>query len=138
VQYIHTNPLEFLNHVIVCQNIIPKHMIVAYDVAYDKSVMYGFHKHGGIDGASHYVLWAKVALNPKKKETNFEGYVFVVQKFGPPLWIRLDFAIEHILIKDHIEVARVGIRNLCIISSFTKNQVLYFNTSVNPVHNARI
>jgi hypothetical protein len=55
VQYIHTNPLEFLNDVIVCQGIFPKHMIVVYDVAYYKLVMYGFHIHGGIDGASHYV-----------------------------------------------------------------------------------
>jgi hypothetical protein len=101
-------------------------MIVVYDVAYDKLVMYGFHKHGGIDGASHYVLWAKVALNQKKKETKFEGYVFVVQKFGPPLWIRLDFAIEHILIKDHIEVARVGIRNPCNYQFIYKKSSIIF------------
>jgi hypothetical protein len=48
VQYIHTNPLESLNHVIVCQGIFPKHMIVVYDVAYDKLAMYGFQIHGGI------------------------------------------------------------------------------------------
>jgi hypothetical protein len=80
VQYIHTNPLEFFNHAIVCQGILLKQMIVVYDVAYDKLVMYGFHIHGRIHGISHYVLWAKVALDQKRKETIFEGYVFVVQK----------------------------------------------------------
>ncbi len=56
MKYIHTNPLEFFNHVTICQGILPKQMIVVYDVANDKLVMYGFHIHGGIDGASHYVL----------------------------------------------------------------------------------
>jgi hypothetical protein len=73
---------------------------------------------------------SKGSIRPKKKETYFEGYVFVVRKFGPPLWIKLDFAIEHILIKDRIEIARVGIRNPCTIDSSTKNQVLYFNRCV--------
>ncbi len=100
-------------------------MIVVYDVAYYKLVMYGFHIHGGIDGASHYVSWAKVALDQKRKETIFEGYVFVVQKFGPPLWLRLGFAMNTFLSKahsyqKHIEVARVGIRNPYIIGSSKK------------------
>ena len=53
-------------------------------VAYDKLVNYGFHVHAGIDGVSHYMLWAKVALD-KKKTTIFEPYIRTVEKFGFPL-----------------------------------------------------
>jgi hypothetical protein len=44
---------------------------VVYDVAYYKLVMYGFHIHGGIDGASHYVIVSKGSIGPKKKGNNF-------------------------------------------------------------------
>jgi hypothetical protein len=53
-------------------------MIVVYDGAYDKLVVHGFHTHAGIDGASHYVLWAKVTLD-NRKEIIFEGYVSIEQ-----------------------------------------------------------
>jgi len=42
---------------------------VVGDVAYEKKFMYGFCAHMGIDGALHYVLQAKVALDQKKGET---------------------------------------------------------------------
>ena len=71
-------------------------------LAYDKLVNYGFCVHAKIDGASHYMLWAKVALD-KKKTTIFEPYVRTMEKFGCPLRIRSDFAKEHVLIKEHIE-----------------------------------
>lgn len=37
--------------------------IVCLLTAYDKLAMYGLRVHGCIDGASHYVLYAKVASN---------------------------------------------------------------------------
>jgi hypothetical protein len=95
-------------------------MIVVYDGAYDKLIMHGFHAHARIDGASHYVLWAKVTLN-KRKEVIFEGYASIVQKFGPHVQIKSNFVIEHILIKEHnVEPARVGKRNIYVTNSFTK------------------
>ena len=48
-------------------------------VAYNKLMNYGFHVHAGIDGASHYMLWAKIALD-KKKTTIFELYVRIIGK----------------------------------------------------------
>jgi len=59
--------------------------------------MYGLRIHGCIDGASHYVLYAKVAAN-KTQETLFEPFLAAVNKFGSPIRIRSDFATEHALI----------------------------------------
>ena len=52
--------------------------------AYDKLAMYGLRIHSCIDGASHYVLYAKVASN-KTQETIFEPFRRAVEKFGAPL-----------------------------------------------------
>jgi hypothetical protein len=96
-------------------------MIVVYDGAYDKLIMHGIHAHARIDGASHYVVWAKVTLD-KRTEIIFEGYVSIVQKFAPHVQIKSNFVIEHIPIKEHnVELARVGIRNIYVTNSFTKN-----------------
>ena len=91
-------------------------------VAYDKLVNYGFRVHAKIDGASHYMLWAKIALD-KKKTTIFELYVRVVEKFGCPLQIHSNFAKEHVLIKEHIGRERAGTQVPYIMGSFVRNQV---------------
>ncbi len=51
----------------------------------------------------------KGSIRPKKKETNFEGHAFIMQKCVPLLRIRPNFATKHILIKKHIESTMVGI-----------------------------
>jgi alpha-amylase/alpha-mannosidase (GH57 family) len=51
---------------------------MVYDGAYDKLVVHGFHTYVRIDGASHYVLRAKVTLD-KKMEIIFEGYAYIMQ-----------------------------------------------------------
>ena len=61
-----------------------------FSPAYDKLVMFGIRIHGCIDGASHYVLYARVASN-KHQETLFEPFSKAVQKFGPPLRVRSDY-----------------------------------------------
>ena len=71
-------------------------------VAYDKLSMFGLQIHGCIDGASHYVLYARIASN-KTQETFFEPFSIAVQKVGPSLRVRSDFATEHSLIKRYIE-----------------------------------
>jgi hypothetical protein len=53
--------------------------------------MYGLRIHGCIDGASHYIVYAKVAPN-KTQETLFEPIFAFVQKFGVLLRVRSDFA----------------------------------------------
>jgi ABC-type maltose transport system permease subunit len=96
-------------------------MIVVYDGAYDKLIVHGFQTHAGIDGASHDVLWAKVTLD-KRKHIIFEGYASIVKFFGPHVQIKSNFVIEHIIIKEHtVEPAKVGIRNIYVTNSFTKN-----------------
>lgn len=59
--------------------------------------MYGLQVHGCIDGATHYVLYAKVASD-KTQETLFEPFRGAVKKFGAPLRVRSKFASEHALI----------------------------------------
>jgi hypothetical protein len=76
VEYIHTNPLEIFNHVLFVKA-YPKHDSGLW-WSLDKLVVHGFHIHAGIDGASHYVLRAKVTLD-KRKEIIFEGYASIVQ-----------------------------------------------------------
>jgi len=46
--------------------------------SYDKLVKWGIRIHVGIDGGSHFVLWAHVATN-KQKETIYEGYSLPLQ-----------------------------------------------------------
>ena len=90
--------------------------------AYDKLAMYGLRIHGCIDGASHYVLYAKVASN-KTQETIFEPFRRVVEKFGAPLRVHSDFAVEHALIRRLMEEARPDIRNHFLVGSSVHNQV---------------
>ena len=84
--------------------------------------MFGIRIHGCIDGASHYVLYARVASN-KHQETLFEPFSKAVHKFGPLLRVRSDFAAEHALIRRYILEVRSGthIRSL-LVHLFTINE----------------
>ncbi len=71
-------------------SILIKMMNFSIVVAYDKLVMFDFGAHANIDGASHYLLWVKVAFNGKK--TLFVRYKKIIDKFWPPLHKTNDFA----------------------------------------------
>ena len=103
--------------------------------AYDKLAMYGLRIHGCIDEASHYVLYAKVASN-KTQETIFEPFRRAMEKFGAPLRVRSDFAVEHVLICRLMEEAQIDIRNLFLVGSSVHNQVRSFFLSfyVDMIH----
>ncbi len=66
---------------------------------------WGIRIHVGIDGGSHFVLWACVAMN-KQKETIFARYSIVIAKYGHPLRIWFDFACEHNLVWEAMENVR--------------------------------
>ena len=84
--------------------------------------MFGIRIHGCIDGALHYVLYAKVASN-KTQETLFQPFFEAVQKFDqPPLRVRSDFASEHALICRNMLEVRSGIQNPFLIGSSVHNQ----------------
>jgi hypothetical protein len=88
--------------------------------------MYGLCVHGCIDGASHYVLYAKVASN-KTQETIFKPFKATVEKFGTPLRVRSNFASEHVLIRQFMEEAWADTRNPFLEASSVHNQVrVYF------------
>jgi len=76
--------------------------------AYDKLAQYGFRVHGAIDGASHFVVYMKVALN-KKVGTIYSAYKSAVDRFGHPLLIRSDYATEHSLVRKNLEMARPNV-----------------------------
>ena len=89
---------------------------------YDKLVMFGICIHGCIDGALHYVLYAKVASN-KTQETLFQPFSEAVQKFGqPPLPMRSDFASKHALIHRYMLEIRLGTQNPFLVGSSVHNQ----------------
>jgi hypothetical protein len=83
--------------------------------------MFGIRIHGCIDGASHYVLYAKVASN-KTQETLFEPFSEAVQKFGAPLRVRSDFASERALIRRYMLEVRPGTQNPFLVGSSVHNQ----------------
>lgn len=99
--------------------------IVYLLLAYDKLAMYGLRVHGCIDGASHYVLYAKVASD-KKQETILEPFRRALERFGAPLRVRSDFASEHTLIRQFMEEARPHTRNPFLVGSSVHNQVKYY------------
>lgn len=82
--------------------------------------MFGIRIHGCIDGVSHYVLYARIASN-KTQETLFEPFSAPVQKFGPPLRVRYDFATEHALIERYMEEVRPATRNPFLVGSSVHN-----------------
>ena len=84
--------------------------------------MYNLCIHGCIDSASHYVLYANVAID-KTQETIFEPFRAVVSKFGTPLRVRFDFAAEHVFICEYMEKARVDTRNPFLVGYSVHNQV---------------
>jgi len=57
-------------------------------------VKWGIRIDVGIDGGSHFVLWACVTMN-KQKETIFARYFIIIAKYGHPLRIWSNFACEH-------------------------------------------
>jgi hypothetical protein len=77
--------------------------------------------HDYIDGALHYVLYAKVASD-KTQETLFEPFRGAVEKFGAPLRVRLDFAVEHALIRRLMEEVQADTRNPFLVGSLVHNQ----------------
>ena len=84
--------------------------------------MFGIRIHGCINGAFHYVLYAKVASN-KIHETLLESFSEVVQKFGEPsLRVRSDFASRHALIHKYILEVRSRTQNPFLVGSFVHNQ----------------
>ena len=46
-----------------------------------------------------------------------------MQKFGTPLRVRLDFAAEHILIREFMEDTRVDTRKFILVTSSVHNHV---------------
>lgn len=54
--------------------------------SYDNLVKWGIRIHVGINGGSHFVLWAHVATN-KQKKTIYEGYFVAIAKYEHPLKI---------------------------------------------------
>ncbi|KAG0572453.1 hypothetical protein KC19_VG096500 [Ceratodon purpureus] len=79
--------------------------------SYDKLAMYGLRAHGCIDGASHYVLYGKVASD-NTQETVFEPFRRAVEKLGAPLRVQSDFASKHALIRQLMEEIRADTRKL--------------------------
>ena len=67
------------------------------------------------------MFYARVASN-KTQETLFEPFFAIVQKFGPPLRVRSDFAAEHSLIKRYMEEVRHGTSNPFLVGSSVHNQ----------------
>ncbi len=63
-------------------------------IAYEKLAKWKFRIHGGIDGASHFVLWCMVATD-NLVTTIFKGYKAAVDLCGHPIRVRSDYATEH-------------------------------------------
>ena len=84
--------------------------------------MYGLRVHGCIDGALYYVLYAKVASN-KTQETIFEPFRGAAEKFGAPLQLHSDFALEHALNCRSMEEAQAYTRNPFFVDSSVHNQI---------------
>jgi hypothetical protein len=61
--------------------------------AYKKLKPYGFYIHGGIDGGSNFVVYARVATC-KNAAALYKGYRQAVQAYGRPLRLRADMAFE--------------------------------------------
>jgi hypothetical protein len=93
--------------------------------AYDKVASYGLRVHACIDGASHYVLYAKVAID-KRAETIYKPFAVAVQKFGLSLRVRSDFASEHVLIREHMERGHLDATNVFLVGSSVYNQVYLY------------
>lgn len=61
-------------------------------------------------------------LHQTRPRTLFGPFSAAVQKFGPPLRVRSDFAAEHGLIKRYMEEAQFRIRNPFLVGSSVHNQ----------------
>jgi hypothetical protein len=77
-------------------------------------VKWGIRIHVGIDGESHFLLWACVAMN-KQKEIVFARYSIVIAKYGHPLRILFDFACEHNLVWETTENVKQEVSNFIFL-----------------------
>jgi hypothetical protein len=66
--------------------------------AYDKLAKWKFRIHGGIDGASHFVLWCVVATD-KLGATIYRGYKAAIDLYGYSIRLRLDYAAEYNMVR---------------------------------------
>ncbi|KAK9918548.1 hypothetical protein WJX75_004894 [Coccomyxa subellipsoidea] len=70
--------------------------MVAWHIdSYEKLKMYGFYVHAGIDGGANFIVHALVALD-KTSATLLRGYKSAVARYGRPLRVRADMALEAI------------------------------------------
>lgn len=67
-------------------------------VAYDKLAKWGIKMHTGIDRGTHFVLWACIAMD-KRQITIYDAYADAVRRYGRPLRVRSDFAVEHNMVE---------------------------------------
>lgn len=63
---------------------ISEPMILWHMDSYDKLAKWKIKIHGGMDGGTHFVLWAMVATD-KKAETIFSAYKSAVDLYGRPI-----------------------------------------------------
>lgn len=96
-------------------------MVLWHMDSYDKLAKWKFRIHGGIDGASHYVLWCEVATD-KLATTIFKGYKAAVDLYGHPIRIRSDYAAEHNLVREDQERARPEVVKPFLTGSSVHNQ----------------
>jgi hypothetical protein len=95
---------------------------VLVDAAYLKLVIYEMVVHGGIDGGSHYVLWARAAPS-KRQEEVYYGYRQAVIRFGrPSSRVRANHAKEFKLIKEDMERFR-GLDRGSFIAGTSQNNL---------------
>jgi hypothetical protein len=90
--------------------------------AYDKLAKWKFRIHGGIDGASHFVVWCVVATD-KLAATIFKRYKATVDMYGHPIRIRSDYAAKYSLVRKYQERARRDVIKPFLIGSSVHNQV---------------
>jgi len=89
--------------------------------AYDKLAKWGIKIHAGIDGGTHFVLWARAAMD-KQQTTIYDAYADAVRKYGRPLRVRSDFAAEHNLVEADMRRGRPNIFRPFLRGSSVHNQ----------------
>jgi hypothetical protein len=110
------------NHPPLFTNVEFFYLQCACAAAYDKLAKWKFRIHGGIDGASHFVVWCVVATD-KLATTIFKGYKAAVDMYGHPIRIRSDYAAEHNLVRADQERARPDVIKPFLTGSSVHNQV---------------
>ena len=103
-------------HVVAVDHVCSRH------VAYDKLAKWKFKIHGGIDGASYFLLWCTVATD-KLATKIFKGYKAAVDVYRHPIRVRSDYAVEHTLVCQGQERARLDVIKPFLTGSSVHNQV---------------